>query len=71
MHAPVPKRGPVSPPDTTKVLTGVSWVFLSMGVLSGVLFLLHRDIREPQLLLVSVTTIVGSGSLRLLARLLR
>ena len=71
MPAPVPKRGPVSAPDTTHVLTGVSWVFLSMGVVSGVLFLLHRDIHEPQLLLVSVTTIVGSGSLRLLARLLR
>jgi hypothetical protein len=71
MPPPVPKRGRVSAPDTTSVLIGVSWVFLSMGLLSGVLFLLHRDLGEPQLLLVSVTSLVGTGSLRLLARLLR
>ena len=42
-----------------------------MGVLSGSLFLLDPDLHEPQLLMVSCTTLLGTFSLRVLARLLR
>ena len=56
----------------TRVISTVSWVFLALGVLASALFVQDPNIaRHPHLFLLGTTGVVGSGILRVLARLLR
>jgi hypothetical protein len=56
----------------TRVMSTVSWVFLALGVFASALFLQDPNIaRHPHLFLLGTTGLVGSGILRVLARLLR
>lgn len=54
------------------MLTGISWIFLALGVVSLALFLRDPDIHaHPQLALLAGTALFGVVSLRVLAYLLR
>lgn len=56
--------------DETRVLVGISWVFLALGVIATGFFLRDPSIsRHPQLLMVGATSLVGCGVLRLIAKL--
>lgn len=55
----------------TRVLNGIRWIFLSMGVLALVLFLMDPDIHaHPQLVLLAGTGLLGALTLRALGSLL-
>ena len=54
------------------MLTGVSWIFLALGVISLGLFLREPNIHlHPQLALLGGTALLGVVTLRVLAHLLR
>jgi hypothetical protein len=56
--------------DETRVLVGISWVFLVLGVISMGFFLRDPSIsRHPQLMMIGTTALIGSGVLRLIAKL--
>lgn len=49
----------------TRVLNGLKWIFLSMGLVSLVLFLMDPDIHaHPQLVLLAGTGLLGAVTLR-------
>jgi hypothetical protein len=56
----------------TRVMTSVSWVFLALGILATALFLRDPNVpRHPHLFLLGITGLVGSATLKILARLFR
>ncbi|MBC8067123.1 MAG: hypothetical protein IAG13_02225 [Deltaproteobacteria bacterium] len=61
---------PTPSKDETRVLIGISWVFLVLGVVALGFFLRDPSIsRHPQLMLIGTTALIGSGVLRLIAKL--
>lgn len=57
--------------DETRVMIGMSWVFLVLGSIAMLFFVRDPSIvRHPQLALFSFTALIGCGVLRLLSRLL-
>lgn len=64
-------RGMADPRQETRVLTGVKWIFFSIGLGSLVAFLMDPDIHaHPQLVLLAGTGLLGSILLGALADLL-
>ena len=52
----------------TGVLTGLSWIFLVLGLVSAILFILDPDIHaHPELVLLGGTGLFGAFSLRALS----
>jgi hypothetical protein len=61
---------PSSAKDETRVLIGISWVFLAIGTVALGFFLRDPSIsRHPQLMMVGTAALIGSGVLRLIAKL--
>jgi hypothetical protein len=55
----------------TRVLSGLKWIFFSMGLVALVLFLMEPDIHaHPQLVLLAGTGLLGAVTLRALIGLL-
>ncbi len=55
----------------TRVLTGVKWIFFTLGVVSAGLFLLEPDLHaHPQLVLVGATGLFGALLLHALSSVL-
>jgi len=62
---------PTTANDETRVLIGMSWVFLVLGSIAMIFFVRDPSIvRHPQLALFSFTAIIGCGVLRLVSRLI-
>lgn len=65
-------RRPSPPAVDSFVLARLSWIVLALGVAAAGLFAIDPDPRaHPGLLLLGITGLVGTGTLRLLAFLLR
>ncbi|MCA9705421.1 MAG: hypothetical protein KDK70_06220 [Myxococcales bacterium] len=55
----------------TRVLNGLKWIFLSMGLVALVAFVLEPDVHaHPQLVLLAGTGLLGALTLRALSGLL-